>query len=359
MTSYASIINDLEDAIASGVSERRVETLTRIADLFIHGGGNYTQEQVALFDDVIGRLAAEIEVKARAKLACRLAVVPNAPPKVMRSLAFDDAIEVAYPVLSQSKALDDRDLVATANSKSQGHLMAISQREALSETVTDVLVRRGDRHVVHSVAKNTGARFSNAGFRMLVKRSTTDETLAEHVGLREDIPRHHFLKLVEQASESVRQKLLAANPQASDEVQQVINEVVDHIRSDVQSATRDYANAEALIASRHGLLDENDIYGFAKYKKYEETVAALARMSGVSIDIAERAMVEDGADLILILAKAADLSWTTVKMILLMRAQGSVSVQDLERALKGFEKLQVATAQRVLEFYRTRETGRP
>ena len=39
-----------------------------------------------------------------------------------------------------------------------------------------MLVERGDREVVHSVVKNTGARFSDAGFRILVKRSASDET---------------------------------------------------------------------------------------------------------------------------------------------------------------------------------------
>ena len=41
-----------------------------------------------------------------------------------------------------------------------------------------MLVERGDREVVHSVVKNVGARFSDAGFRMLVKRSAGDDDLA-------------------------------------------------------------------------------------------------------------------------------------------------------------------------------------
>src|SRR5206468_4080675 len=114
----------------------------------------------------------------------RLADMPNAPAGVVRMLAFDDDIEVARPVLSASERLAEHDLVANANSKSQLHLAAISERRSLSEAITDVLVTRGDRQVVQSVAKNTGARFSDAGFRMLVKRSSSDEALAVQVGGR-------------------------------------------------------------------------------------------------------------------------------------------------------------------------------
>ena len=56
-------------------------------------------EQIDLFDEVIAKLAAAIEAKARAKLSIRLADVPTAPAGVIRMLAFDDDIEVARPVL--------------------------------------------------------------------------------------------------------------------------------------------------------------------------------------------------------------------------------------------------------------------
>ena len=49
--------------------------------------------------------------------------------------------------------------MATVATQSQQHLLAIAQRNALSEQVTDVLVERGDRDVVRSVAQNDRARF--------------------------------------------------------------------------------------------------------------------------------------------------------------------------------------------------------
>ena len=103
-------------------------------------------------------------------LAVRLAPIPNAPPRIIRTLAFDDEIDVAGPVLEQSERLDDDALVESARAKSQAHLLAISRRRSLSEKVTDILVERGDELVVWSAAENSGAKFSEAGFSRLAQR---------------------------------------------------------------------------------------------------------------------------------------------------------------------------------------------
>ena len=140
-----SLIDELISAVDTGGVKQRLRILQRITDLFAAGSRSYSSQQIALFDDVLQQLSAEIEVKARAKLAHRLASMDNAPPKLIRSLAFDDAIEVAGPVLVHSQQLSDADLVENATTKSQEHLFAIAQRLKLSEVVTDVLVERGDR----------------------------------------------------------------------------------------------------------------------------------------------------------------------------------------------------------------------
>ena len=145
-----------------------------------------------------------IEPVARIKLAARFAAERNAPPGVVRLLAFDDNIEVARPVLRASECLNEADLIENANSKSQQHLAAISERKNLTEAVTDVLVTRGDQEVAYSVSKNPTARFSFAGFRMLLKRSIGDDKLALLIGNRGDLPRQHFLRLIDQASTAVR-----------------------------------------------------------------------------------------------------------------------------------------------------------
>ena len=87
MLSRASLIDELEDAIASVSDEKRVSMLRRVTDLFTYGAEQLSDEQIALFDDVIGRLAEDMEAKARTELSRRLAPIDNAPVQVVRTLA--------------------------------------------------------------------------------------------------------------------------------------------------------------------------------------------------------------------------------------------------------------------------------
>ena len=351
------LLDELEAALADRSIPRRIEMLTRITDLFVNGAPNFSEDQIGVFDDVMARLVSTIEAKARAKLAHRLAPIANAPSNVIHMLAFDDDIEVAHPVLTQSERLDDRDLVVSASSKSQQHLFAIAQRRSLSEAVTEVLVERGDRDVVHSVVKNTGARFSDAGFRMLVKRSSDDDILATEVGLRNDIPRPHFLLLLEKASSEVRARLSAENPQAASAIEGVVAEVVGGIRNDARNASPDFAAAQAAVERQNRIrrIGEAEIYQYARDRKFEETAIALSIMCDTPIDVVERALLDPGAEIVLILAKVAGLSSTTTKAILLLRAADrGMSAKDLDQALSSFNRLQPDTARRVLGFFRTR-----
>jgi hypothetical protein len=71
--------------------------------------------------------------------------------------------------------------------------------------------------------------------------------------------------------------------------------------------------------------------------------------------VVERALLDPGAEIVLILAKVAGLSSTTTKAVLLLRAADrGMSTEDLEQALTSFNRLQPDTAKRVLGFFRTR-----
>jgi uncharacterized protein (DUF2336 family) len=356
------LLDELESALASGSPTRGNAILTSVTDLFINGAPRFSEEQIGLFDDVMARLMVKIEAKARARLAQRLAPIANAPSNIIHMLASDDAIEVARPVLTRSQRVSEQTLLDTAKAKGQQHLYAISQREALSEALTDILVERGDREVVHAVVKNRGARFSDSGFRALVHRSSGDDALASEVGMRADIPRKHFLMLLEKASSAVRARLAAENPQAAGaDLDGVMAEVVGGIRDEARNASPAFAAAEAAVwqQNRTRPITEAEVYEYARDRKFEETAIALSMMCDTPIDVVERALLDPGAEIVLILAKVAGLSRTTTKAVLLLRAADrGMSTEDLEQALMSFNRLQPDTARRVLSFFRTRSKRR-
>lgn len=359
-SSPENLLDELQATLAHGTVVRRIETLRRVTDLFINGAVDYSDEQIELFDDVFQCLILHIENSAKALLANRLAEIDTAPPRTIRTLAFDDVIEVAGPVLSQSNRLDDDTLVETARTKSQAHLLAISMRKVLSGAVTDILVQRGNDAVIHSTVKNPGAEFSERGLTQLVDRAEGDDDLATCLALRPAIPRHLYLKLIAKASDAVRTRLEAANPRQAADVTGAVREATRRARSAPAAMTEQTAIAHALIKSLYdeGRLDEHQVAAFAEAGKFDEANAALAALANVPVSVAENMMVETCAEGVMILAKVSSMSWSTVKSIINMRDDLSgMDPTDLEACQATYERLRPSTAQQVLRFHRMQQTA--
>ncbi len=129
MVESQSFLAELEDAVSKGTAESCLRALWHATDILI--AGTYSEEQIWAFGEIIGRLAEVIELSTRIRLANKLAPSSNAPSKVINKLASDDSIDVAGPVLRQSERLDVETLIASARTKGQQHLLAISKRKSV------------------------------------------------------------------------------------------------------------------------------------------------------------------------------------------------------------------------------------
>lgn len=359
MSAQSSLISDLDETIKSSGSAQRVETLRRVTDLFLVNADRYKPEQVELFDDVLVRLVAHMEDRALAELSRRLAPVDNAPIEVIRTLAFNDAIEVAGPVIESSNSLADGDLVVIASTKSQDHLLAISGRSEIDESVTDVLVERGNDQVARKVAVNHGARLSSAGYATLVERAEHDDELTEMIGQRTDIPPQLFQELVQRATETVQARLLARlKTDSLDGALLTLHKVADEMAK--VNGARDYAAAQARVEAMYqeGILDEIAVMEFVSARRMEEVIAALSVLCSSRVDIIERLMQGSQLDALLIPCKAARLTWITVKpLIQLNPCHRILADVSYERMRQDYQKLSIETAQRILRFWQVRSAA--
>lgn len=356
MTASASLVDELEAAIASSDIGRRAVILRRVADLFVSTSGNLSKQQTALFDDVMHQLLDEIETGARARFAEYMAERP-APSGILRELALDDAIEIARPVLSRAEALDELTLLEGARHKSQAHLLAISTRKAIPQSVTDVLLERGDREVALSAAGNPGASFSESGYSSLVRRSSDDDEMALCTWSRPEIPRRLLLELFADASEAVRLRLSKEDPRKAALITETVTRAAGELQTRTREGSADFAGASARIQSLRdaGRLDEGAVFDSANSQKFGETVLALSTMCDLPVGLVERALVEERSEQILVLAKAIGLSWKTTKAILLLQARAEKSVAELDGLLETFLRLKSETATKAVQFYRLRE----
>jgi uncharacterized protein (DUF2336 family) len=360
MAPHQSLLGELDEVIRSGSRDKRIVTLRRITDLFLVGPAQLNAEQIGVFDNLLTHLVERVETKARAELAMRLAPIEQAPNDVLVRLACDDEITVAGPVLKQSKCLRTTDLVDIARQKSQAHLLAIAGRDRLEGQLTDVLVDRGNRDVVHLLAANAGAEFSHNGYSALVKRAGRDESLTEKLGRRLDIPLQLFRELLLRATETVRARLMAL---VSEDKQEIIRRVLANVSGEIDREapmTRDVAAAQHLVQvmQEAGRLNEPAMLAFARQSKFEEVIAGLAVLGAVPFDLIERLMQSDHNDALLVPCKAAGFSWTTVRAILELRnmRHGAVSEYEIENSAAEFKKLSRTTAGRVLRFWQVRQT---
>src|SRR6267154_1726518 len=108
MNGSTSLLQELDESISRGSDGSRLRALWHATDVLL--AGQYSEDQIWIFGQVIERLAIELEVVARAQLARRLAHSKNAPINCINKLACDNSIYVAEPILRQSERIDVRTL---------------------------------------------------------------------------------------------------------------------------------------------------------------------------------------------------------------------------------------------------------
>jgi len=330
--------------------------LRQVADLFLSNAERLRESQIGAFDDILVPLIERMEAGALVHLSEALSKTDIAPRETIRRLAFHPDPLVAAPVLRNSNRLSEKDLVEIAKTLGQQHLLAISFRKTLNETLTDALMRVGDVNVSNALARNTGAQFSECGYATLVGRAERDESLTEKLGLRLDIPANLLRELLVKATDIVRARFLTA-PRPS---------MQGKVRSgeQISAAPRkkiDYtqAQSEVLALNRAGKLNDSTVNRFAVRSEYTNVVAALSLLSDVKIEAIEPLIEPERLYGLIVACRASRLSWSTMTMIIRNRPDCSPPTQrELEQAREVFDGLLLSVAQWTARFGADRITAR-
>lgn len=363
MTAIASavLMAELDDAMNDRSPARRVEILRQVTNLFLADVDRLNPVQIEVFDDVLVRLIERSEAGTLAQLSANLSGLTLAPRDAVRKLAFHEDASVAAPVLRRSDRLSDEDLVEVANTGGQEHLLAISGRDTLSESLSDVLVVRGDSVVRGTLAQNSGARFSEAAYESLVRDAERDDGLTEKLGRRQDIPIRLLEELVAKASARARARILQS---ASPDVLEIINAAVAkgaERAATLQPKPVDYTESLRTVIelNRKGKLNDQSVNRFAVQGEYPSVVAALALLTTVPVEAIESLIRNPQLDGLMVACKAARLNWSTAAMIIHNRP-GCVSASkpQVERAREMFETLVLSTAQRTVRIWSEEKSGR-
>ena len=346
----ATLLSELE-AIEGWPTERRADTLNRIANLFSRYADNLTAQQIALFDTVIIRLIDSADTPSLARLSQQLSQVKCALPQSMRKLAFDKNESVAIPVL-KSRDLAPELLLAVVQSCGPKHRLAIASRHGVDPSVSEALIRYGDTIVHRALAGNLGARLSDGSWAQMVQFGESDQTLAEKLSRRSDL-QGPLKRKIQAKVEDSKMRALQALPQVMrDKIENTIA-TTDESEKLGDSEPPDYATALAGMVelNRKGKLNDSTVNRFAVCRDYTNVVAALAFLTGSPVEVIQPLIVGDNADGLVLACKASRLNWATATMVLKHRpGLAPISAEELEKAKKTFETFSLSAAQRTMRF---------
>jgi len=153
------------------------------------------------------------------------------------------------------------------------------------------------------------------------------------------------MRLLADADDEVRCRLIAANPHRPPPVTIAATGKVK------AGGPRDYLAAQERLSALKlsGQLDADAVDASVRAGSFADVVVAIALLTGLPIGVAENALLKRDLQLFMILAKACQLTWSTVLQILTIRCQlhgRDWNKAEFDRSFEAFNGVQPATAQR-------------
>ena len=351
-----SRLADLIELSAQPSSERRRTLLREVTDLFMASDAAAQVQGSGAFDAVMETLSADLEAEVRAELAARLAPVPTAPRGTLRRLA-NDHIDVAAPVLRQSPALTEDDLLGVIRARGQAHMQLVSQRRDLSESLSDAIVERGDDATLDILLRNADAPLSRRSAEAVVDRAHSNPALHDAVVARATLPPDLLNEMYFVVEQRLRQKIAARNatldPAA---LEAALAAGRTRVASRDGALPPDYAEAAAHVqaVTAQGRDIGPILPTYLRAGERTRFLAALSLLADVEFGTVSRVVERRELDALAILCKSADLDralFLTLAVLIDEPGKGLARAEEYGRLYAGLSK---DTAQRTLRFWRMR-----
>ena len=330
-----------------------------LSELVLASGRSLSEAEQDLVFDIVRQIIHDVEMRVRRLLADKLAARDNTPHDLVMTLA-NDVIEVAYPILTKSKVLQDGDLISLILEHTARHQLAITQRETISPQVSDQLVDTGDPEVIRSLLDNSGAKISEKTFEELVDQSQTMVDLQGSLARRADLPNALADRMYHWVGDAIREYLverLGGNDvemvdiesQASEDLKEAIEEALT--TEPITPEAPDIEDREGYLPHPRVLvraLENGDIF------RFEELFRAYTDLSESGVT---RLLYDAGPEALAIACKASGIDRYSFSDILcnLHGAGDALRYRETPPYLKTmdyFERIQTAGAKQVLGAWR-------
>ncbi len=216
-------------------------------------------ELLAYTERVLIALCADQLERVRRIISEELKEYDQAPHEVILTLAQDEAISVAAPVLECSPVLTDHDLVKIITSSPiPGAVEAIAGRTRLSREVTDAVVKSSDGNAITRLLGNKTADISKRSLNRIVELAPDYEEWHEPLIMRPDLPSSTMDKLASFVSDSLIAMMKDSRLLDSGTLSTLREQVEDRLSSPRKERQRS-ATLSARELHRQGRLDSDAV----------------------------------------------------------------------------------------------------
>ncbi|HVZ00874.1 MAG TPA: DUF2336 domain-containing protein [Dongiaceae bacterium] len=217
---------DVDRLAADRSPANRAATMLRVGEVLASGVVGLEERMIAYA--IIDRVLPEVEIEIRAELARFLKNVPWLDHRLALRLA-NDVLEVAEPILAESLALSDEDLLAVIERHSIGHARAIAKRRQLSAPLSSALIRTDDEVCVLRVASNDNAEIDVHSMHRMLDRFGEHMPVVESVSQRSTLPLSIVERLTAVVGGKVLQRLIERHNLPAHRVSRLIQYGREHV----------------------------------------------------------------------------------------------------------------------------------
>jgi uncharacterized protein (DUF2336 family) len=201
----------------------RTALVEAVTNLRLSSDDGLKAREKKLIFDILADLVRETEMSVRSTISARLSDMNDAPLPLIRFLANDE-IEIAHPILSKSRVLEDEDLVEIVKNRTIEHQLSIAIRKNVGEAVSDALVNEKNNSVIKCLLENSGAEFAQTTMRRLVDLSEHESSLRAPIAHRHDLGEDLAQRMFSWVSDALRSVLVEEWSFSSELIETLLSE---------------------------------------------------------------------------------------------------------------------------------------
>lgn len=338
--------NELTKLAVENSSDKRLELMNAITDMFITNQHNKSLNEIELFGEIFTKLLKDMDKDGKLLISEKFARVDDTPKSFAVALIYEEA-DVAAPMLQHSNVFSDDDLINVTNLATVDHRVAVAGRINISKIVTDILIGHGESAVLHAMCSNETANISNDGFAHMVRHNPDDGELLALLLQRADLPKDVKLLLPHLSGGVLSAVERVANKHGKAEMRDLMDRTYEQRDAEHTEDNLEVTSSLKQVNQvRSGELDLDEAIGQLTSKdKSNDLPQFIAEMGHVDVEYVQEIMGQTRGESLTVLCRSIEMSEQAFDDICTMRQEKlSLPLLSKNRHINSFKDLDVKQA---------------